>query len=292
MKSPKVSVVIPVYDGEKTLRKCLDSVLNQTYKNYEVIVVDNNSTDRTAEILEEFQKKSRIPFTVGFEPFRRRGAARNAGLKEAKGEIIAMTDSDCIVPGNWIEELIKPILNGKENIVQGNESDLIGNYWTRMQQKFNHQFFMNHLKGDYINHLDTKNFAIRREILLNAGMFNKNIGNNEDFEFKIRINKNGYKLFFKPECKVKHFHKDSFSRLFSRRIDQGYWIAKIYRLHKDYFRERNEKTVSAVGVFNFITFFPWLLLFLLQRGFQDFFFELVTGIAWRIGIAKEMLKIK
>ena len=58
MKIPKISVIIPVYNGEKTLRQCLNSVLNQTYGNYEIIIVNNNSTDKTKEIIKEFQLKN------------------------------------------------------------------------------------------------------------------------------------------------------------------------------------------------------------------------------------------
>jgi len=54
---PKVSVIIPVYNGEKTLARCLNSVLNQTHSNYEVIVVDNNSTDKTKEIINKFKEE-------------------------------------------------------------------------------------------------------------------------------------------------------------------------------------------------------------------------------------------
>ena len=57
MQNPKVSVIIPVYNGERTLRHFLKSILDQTYKNYEVIVVDNNSTDKTKDIIKEFQTK-------------------------------------------------------------------------------------------------------------------------------------------------------------------------------------------------------------------------------------------
>ena len=80
----EVSIIIPVYNGEKTLRQCLSSVLNQTHENYEVIVVDNNSTDRTEELIKEFQDKGR-KMEYLFEPQRGRGAARNTGERTAKG---------------------------------------------------------------------------------------------------------------------------------------------------------------------------------------------------------------
>lgn len=80
---PKVSVIIPVYNGEKTLARCLNSVLNQTHSNYEVIVVDNNSTDKTKEIINKFKEEdSKIRYA--FEPYRSRGAARNKGIETAK----------------------------------------------------------------------------------------------------------------------------------------------------------------------------------------------------------------
>lgn len=89
MKNLKVSVIIPAYNAEKTLRQCLDSVLNQTYKNYEVIVADASSTDKTVEIAEKFGAK----VVKGGLP----GAGRNRGAEASQGEIILFLDADVVL---------------------------------------------------------------------------------------------------------------------------------------------------------------------------------------------------
>jgi len=104
-----VSVVIPVLNGEKTLRNCLQSVINQDYEDYEIVVVNNNSQDNTAKIIDEFRARSN-KIKIVFETKRTRGAARRKGELNSKGKIILMTDADCVVPKNWIREMIKPIV--------------------------------------------------------------------------------------------------------------------------------------------------------------------------------------
>ena len=112
--SPKVLICAPI-GGQKqySINLWFEWIANQTYKNYEVIVVDNNSTDKTKRIIEKFQHKDKKIKSV-FEPHRSRGAARNAGVNVAKGKIIEMTDAYCVVQKNWIQELIKPIVEEGE----------------------------------------------------------------------------------------------------------------------------------------------------------------------------------
>ena len=96
--TPLISVIIPVYNVEKYLRECLDSVINQTYKNLEIICVNDCSTDSSPEILEEYAKKDRRiiikknPKNIGL------GLTRNEGIKIASGEYIHCLDSD-----DWLE---------------------------------------------------------------------------------------------------------------------------------------------------------------------------------------------
>ena len=94
MSIPKISIIIPVYNVEKYLRECLDSCVNQTLKDIEIICVDDCSTDNSYKILEEYlQKDSRIRI-LRQEQNRKQGAARNKGLEVATGEYIWFVDSD------------------------------------------------------------------------------------------------------------------------------------------------------------------------------------------------------
>ena len=96
--TPKVSVIIPVYNVEQYLRECLDSVVNQTLKEIEIICVDDGSTDKSLEILKEYaQKDNRI--TIITQQNLHAGVARNAGLSVAKGEYLHFCDSD-----DWVEK--------------------------------------------------------------------------------------------------------------------------------------------------------------------------------------------
>ena len=91
--TPKVSVIIPVYNVEEYLRECLDSIVKQTLREIEIICVDDGSTDNSLEILKEYAKKdNRI--TVITQKNLHAGVARNAGLAVAKGEYLSFLDSD------------------------------------------------------------------------------------------------------------------------------------------------------------------------------------------------------
>ena len=96
MKPPKISVVIPVYNEEKRLPACLKAIKEQLFKDFEIVVVDNNSTDNSASIAKSFGA------VVVKEPVQGMIAARNRGYDKARGEIIARTDADTIVPNNWL----------------------------------------------------------------------------------------------------------------------------------------------------------------------------------------------
>ena len=96
-REPKISVIVPVYKVEPYLRKCLDSIINQTYRNLQIILVDDGSPDNCGAICDEYASKdSRIE--VIHEENGGVSAARNAGLKLAAGDYIGWVDSD-----DWIE---------------------------------------------------------------------------------------------------------------------------------------------------------------------------------------------
>jgi len=272
MKNPKVSIVIPVFNGEKTLRQCLNSVLNQIYKNYEVIVVDNNSTDRTKAIIKEFEQKDK-KIKHFFESRRARGAARFKGEINSEGEIILMTDSDCIVPDNWIEEMTKPITNKQAIAVQGMLKPIIKNYWTIQYQKEKERIMKERMKDEKIGLIDTANFAIRKDILKEVGYTNPEIFSGNDNELMIRIKNNGYNILFKY-TDVLHFHADTALKLFRKFFKRGEWNEKIASMNK------SKEFLFANK--NVIDYFLGLAGHLLTFN-RDFAYCLVTGTAWRLG---------
>lgn len=116
MVLPIISIVIPVYNSEKYLRKCMDSLLKQTFTNFEIICVDDGSTDNSCVILKEFeQKDNRI--TVIEQKNQYAGVARNNGMKRAKGKYLLFLDSDDFFCENMLEEIITKAEEDKTEIL-------------------------------------------------------------------------------------------------------------------------------------------------------------------------------
>lgn len=155
---PKISVIIPVYNSEKYLRKCLNSVLKQTLKDLEIILINDCSPDNSQRIIEEFAKKDkRIKFTIHFK---NKGISktRNEGLKLAKGEFVGFVDNDDWIGSKMYEEMYNKakkesaevvICNGleikaktKKKIIKKpleteNKRKMISNYLTGLNQMIN-----------------------------------------------------------------------------------------------------------------------------------------------------------
>lgn len=117
----KISVIIPVYNGEKTIKKCIDSVLAQTYEDIEIIVVNDGSTDSTAEILSTFRDKIKVIN----QPNMGQGAARNAGIAAAAGEYLGFVDADDTILPNMYKIMHEAAEKNGSQIVQCGITDII-----------------------------------------------------------------------------------------------------------------------------------------------------------------------
>jgi glycosyltransferase involved in cell wall biosynthesis len=208
-----VSIIIPVKNGEKHLEKCISSLKNLTYPELEIIFINDGSTDNTGEILKKSNVK--VVETEGIGPSR----ARNLALNEAKGEFVAFTDSDCLVKGNWIDELLRGFTNekivgvGGDQLSPSDETD-----FGRNVQDFMKCIGMitGYIKAEKklkklkeVKHNPTCNVMYRKSILLELGGFCPGLWPGEDVELDWRITKKGYKLLFNPEAIVYHYRPES-----------------------------------------------------------------------------------
>ena len=113
----KISIIIPIYNVEQYLARCLDSVINQTYKNLEIICVNDCSPDNSINILEEYSQKDNRIKIIQREKNGGLSAARNTGLNNTTGEYIYFIDSDDWIDLDYIEKMVKVANESKSNIV-------------------------------------------------------------------------------------------------------------------------------------------------------------------------------
>lgn len=95
----RISVIVPTYNEGKTIERCLQSLRKQTFKDYEIVVVDGHSRDKTVNIAKKYADK------ILFDEEKGAGVARNLAAKVVDSEIVAFVDSDTMVPENWVETI-------------------------------------------------------------------------------------------------------------------------------------------------------------------------------------------
>lgn len=132
---PIVSIIIPVYNTEQFLEECLNSIVNQTYKNLEIILINDGSTDSSLEICKKYQQKDKRIILISQEN-KGAGVARNKGLDIAKGEYITFVDSDDFVNLKMIETFLKACLNNNVLVALANYYQYVNNIDKKLNIRF------------------------------------------------------------------------------------------------------------------------------------------------------------
>lgn len=114
----KISIIIPTYNEEKVIKNCLESLFAQAFKDFEIIVIDDGSTDKTFDALSQLKtnkplRGENLKLKILRQQHKGPGQARNLGAKHTKGEILVFVDADMTFDKNFLENLIKPIIAGK-----------------------------------------------------------------------------------------------------------------------------------------------------------------------------------
>lgn len=170
----KLSVVIPAYNEESYLPSCLQSLQNQTFRDFEIIVVDNNSTDKTAEIATQHGAN------IIHEPIKGVGAARKKGFAQARGDIIISTDADCTFPPDWLEKITHAFKNPSIIAVYGTTIIEDPSIWKRQLSYYMMSIF--YQINDWLNkkQFQGSNSAVRKTAYTKTTGYNASLGALED----------------------------------------------------------------------------------------------------------------
>ncbi len=232
-KQPLVSVIIPVYNRMDTIIGTVDSVLNQSYKNIEIIIIDDGSTDDTLKVLERIQNEK---IQILKQNHRGANAARNLGVKKAKGEYIALIDSADKWAIKKIERQVECMQeNPKRDIVfcveKMNFTDGTSVFPSISQQKLLEQGRLKEVlaKG---NCIDTPTIICKQTCFEIVGLFDEVLPRCQEYEWVLRAIQK-CSIYFLNECLVEsNIRKDSISLDSSKLLHA---IPQIYNKHRSYF---------------------------------------------------------
>jgi glycosyltransferase involved in cell wall biosynthesis len=298
---PRCSIIVPVCDGETDIADCLDSLCSQEYPadRFEIIVVDNNSHDRTAEVIRQYPVRCVAEKQPGSY------AARNTGARLARGDILVFTDADCIADPNWLQAISNVLSDSEIQAVSGFAGGINANIWAELEQAKWEEFWTHQAE---VKRIDTRNFAIRASSLRRLGYFCDDVQSFADWELGARLHEAGAKVVFAPHVRVWHVNPLSLSDISRRRQRQGYAGYQIMSRHSDAFNETylpqivryhfiNNRRVKGVTLSSLLWCLPlllWLTRVVIEMAARTIrhksllylLFGLWCGLSWETGILR------
>ncbi len=279
----KISVIIPTYNRREYIEETLNSLKNQTYRNWECIVVDDNSNEKTLKIIKKcFGIDNRFKLIIKSKKLKKGpNISKNIGLEKAKGDFIQFLDSDDILAPNKFEEQIKIIENKEDKF----DSVLTCKWKKFKSSKEKKEFpnsgdfksFKNPLKyfkyiGNHGGFYPPHVFLTPKKLIEKSGYFNKNIIMNDDGEFFSRVLFHCNSLLFTDKTYVlyrEHSQENvsslnSFSKaidlIYSWKIIEANYNAKFGKNSSNYIEKKKEAVFNSIRRFN------------LKLIFKEFFF--------------------
>lgn len=241
MKEKHISVVIPNYNGAETIGKCLESAFSSIYKNFEIVVVDDNSQDNSVEIIRRFPCK-----LIPLDKHEGTSQARNVGALNSSGDIIFFIDSDCL-----LQEETLAIIN--RTLTTTGPDTVVGGTYTKIP--YDKDFFST-FQSLFVNYSETKNaehsdYIAAHAMIIDTETFRKSTGFPEKFlpiiedvEFTHRLRREGKRLITNPAIEVQHiFNFSLFSSLKNAVRKTRFWV--IYSLkNRDSFSDSGSASVE------------------------------------------------
>jgi glycosyltransferase involved in cell wall biosynthesis len=240
---PKVSVVVPCFDAEKTIPKCVEACLQQDYANLEIVFVDDGSRDATPTILSKYDG-----IKVLTQENRGPASARNLGWRSASGQIICFTDSDCVPNPHWVSRLVEQYTDASVGGVGGGYGITNPESW--LARCIHEDARQRHLRMPrQVDFLGSFNASYTRMVLEQVVGFDEGFrwASGEDTDLSYRVIKLGYTLIFDRDNCVAHHYTEGCRRYMRQQFWHGYWRVGLLVRHPD--RVGGDQ---YVGLFDFL----------------------------------------
>jgi len=258
--TPFVSIVVVTKNEEGCIGACLASLIQLDYPRtqYEIIVIDGGSTDRTQHIVKEYHARLIIDTQGGLSH------SRNIGIKSAKSEYIASIDADCLASKNWLKQLVGEVLStdeltaavGGPNLVMENDVPLakvIGFMQeTLMGSGGAPQAYKISTKR-YVYGIPNCNVLYKKHILITEGCFDERYNMGEDAELNHRLTKAGYKYLYIPDAVVYHRRPSTLTKFASKMFAYGKGMARLTRDRKIF---RSYSFIPSLAILSLILVYP------------------------------------
>lgn len=238
MNKTKISIIIPTYNRAEKLKRCLKSILSLRYRSdwYEIIIVDDASTDRTKGVIKEFSDWYKNISLISNKKNRGPASSRNKGVKNSKGEIIVFIDDDCIPQKGWFKEIEKSHKRYKHELAIGGKTESLDKTKNiSIFRDFQRKYCMkrNSIHKKHLYYLPTDNISYKREVFKKVGYFNESLRYSEDIEFNMRLSKINKPVKYNKDMIVYHEHEKTIRDFIKRSYQYGRYIPLIKKEHPE-----------------------------------------------------------
>ncbi|MBF0491002.1 MAG: glycosyltransferase [Candidatus Omnitrophica bacterium] len=227
----KVSVIIPAYNAQKTIAQTLEAITQQDYsEQFEIIVVDDGSTDQTASVIRSFAHVRYV-----YQPNAGPAVARNHGAQLAQGDYLVFTDSDCIPHKAWLSRLIQGFSQKDVAVVMGGYG--IANGESLLAECIFKEIAFRHNKllPDFPKVFGSYNFCVKKVIFEQVKGFDTTYrnasGEDNDLSYKITSLGTGGRIYFERKALVDHHHPTEVKKYLKEQFRHGFWRVQMYMTH-------------------------------------------------------------